>query len=239
MPQEVFSVSDSELGSLRLSVDTHAKSRPLSPEQVATGIQRLLSLGHSRAQIAELLGFSGTTMIGRFLKVLEIPEHLRYRVGWGSADEGAIAFSSVPYIVRLPNQEQDGLTVAAVKHRLTRLEIQSVVQLFERSGEPLENCVGRVVKRRSQVIALELIFGSIDAVAQKKISGLGQLRRDEALATVIRELAPNLADFQARLGSAEYMIAGRKGITDQLQSKLPRISEELVQYVTEMRDEGR
>ena len=223
-------IPESELQELRLSVGTHAARRLRSPEQVAQAVKRMLESGMPRGKIAEELGFHGTTMLGRFLKILQLPEGLRYQVGWSRNDQGSIPFSSASYLIRLPEEEQRKLAKAIAQHRLTRLEIQSVVQLFERSGDSLDRCVERVVRRKRETLRLEVFFGSVDSRAGTKLSHLAQSMRDRVLRKTLEGLAPELKDvrFQARLGVREYLVAGGEEVAKALGPVADQIGDRLL-----------
>ena len=237
-PDNRLGLSRSEFDELAISVGTHAAERRLSPQQVAEAIQVMIDSGHSRVEIAQNLGIS-PTMVGRFAKILQIRHEVRYHVGWGGrADQGSIPFSSALYLIRLPQDRQEDLILATSRSPLTRIEIQSVVQLFERSGDSLDDCIARVRMRRRRIIELEVVIGPVAPAVGERLRRMAQEDRDLLFKEVLKNLFPSLCDCRARLGETEFVVAGGKGMTAVLSGKLEQISHRLLKQVEGAKQKG-
>ena len=84
-------LSPQELQGLLLSVGTHRGKRLLSPVEVANLFAKVTSEGGRLGDCARAAQLEGTTMVGRFLRLLKLPESVRHLVDWGS-NPGAIGF---------------------------------------------------------------------------------------------------------------------------------------------------
>ena len=95
------SLNPLELGRLRMSVGygTHKKGRPLSPIEVGLYLRRARDAGISLNDCAKEIQLEGTGHIGRFLRILELPQDLQHLINWGSGKD-FIGFSSAVELVR-------------------------------------------------------------------------------------------------------------------------------------------
>ena len=77
-----------ELGRLRMSVGygTHKRGRPLSPIEVGLLLRKARDEGASLQDCARAIQLDGTGHIGRFLRILELPDDLRHLVDWGAGN---------------------------------------------------------------------------------------------------------------------------------------------------------
>ena len=84
-----------ELGRLRMSVGygTHKKGRPLSPIEVGLLLQRAHEKGVSLEDCARTIQLDGTGHIGRFLRILDLPEDIQHLIDWGSG-KNFVSFTS-------------------------------------------------------------------------------------------------------------------------------------------------
>ena len=70
----------------------HKKRRPLSPIEVGTLLRAAREQGTSLEDCARAMHLDGTGHIGRFLRVLNLPDDLHHMVDWG-ASKNSIGFS--------------------------------------------------------------------------------------------------------------------------------------------------
>lgn len=206
-----------ELRELQLSVGTHRGVRPLTPVEVADRFLRSLKAGASKAECAIETQLAGPTMVDRFLKLRELPSRIKHLVEWGKSGKGVIGFSVAVELTLLPHESQGEMGLRIVEHELTKNEIVSVRQLLERSSDPLQRCLERVLGRRPVVRHLEVILGSIDAADLQAVLGrYSQRERNSLFRGVIDELVPGARVTSARLGSSSYSIVGPRGVVVQL-----------------------
>src|SRR5262245_21023459 len=137
-----------EFRKVMLSVgDAHGRERPLSPVEVCNACRKAVEAGASRAKVARAFQID-SAMVGRFLRLGDLPSEIHHLLDWGKSKESALGFSAASELGRAPRGEQADLAVAVLKHGITKEEIRSIVQLHERSGEPLRACTTRVLGRR-------------------------------------------------------------------------------------------
>ncbi|MDE0395546.1 MAG: hypothetical protein OYK82_12300 [Gammaproteobacteria bacterium] len=200
-----------------MSVGTHRRVRDLTPVEVASYYAKAIRAGASKVECAQATQFRVTTMVDRFLRLLKLPQRLKHFVEWGRSGKGVIGFSGAVELTLFPCESQMEMGLKIVEHELTKKEIVSVRQLFERSPDPLGGCVQRVLGRRPVVKHVEVILGSIDDEELRVIlRGYSQRERNDVVWTVVRELVPAASITSARLGTSSFSIVGPRGVVAQL-----------------------
>ena len=198
-----------ELGRLRISVGygRQKKGRPLSPVEVGILLRRILDSGIPLRDCADAINLNGTGHIGRFLRILELPNDLQHLVGWGS-DKDCIGFSSAFEIVRLNNaNDQRLVTEAILKHNLNSKEVRQLVQLKRRSQKTIPECIEDVLKMRPIIKKRYIYIGSlIDHKIEAKLVNLTQNDRDRILKSSISHIG--LKGVSGRLGAKIFTLVG-------------------------------
>lgn len=201
-------LSPLELGRLRLSVGygTHKKGRPLSPVEVGLLFRRLRDSGLSLEQCAKTARLDGTG-IGRFLRVVELPQNIQHLVDWGSTN-GTIGFSCAVELARFRSAEdQNAVADSILENGLDSKEVRQVAQLRIRSQRPVEKCICEVLGMRPTVERRYIFIGSIvDGDVEKKLGELTQRERDSVLMTGIDLL--DLRAASGRLGRRFFTLTG-------------------------------
>lgn len=205
-----------EFQELNLSVGKTTRARrPLSPLEVADLCAKAIDNGVGRTELTRALKMTDTGMVSKFLRLREIVPEVRHLVSWGYSGDAAIGFSVAAQLARLPLDKQAAAAEAIVKHRLTRDQMISVIQLLERSKQTLAECINRVLSRNPVVRVRQFILGAItSAKTRSKLSSLSQLKRDELLEGVVTRLFPKAKDFTAKLGTERFAIIGGKSIAE-------------------------
>ena len=201
-------LSTFELGLLRMSVGygTHKKGRPLSPIEVGSLLQRARSAGMSLEECAGAIQLRGTGHIGRFLRILELPDDLQHLIDWGSG-KGAVGFSSAVELVKLREEaDQRAIAEAVLSDGLNSKEVRQIVQLRSRSGRPIATCVHEVVNMRPRIERRYVFLGSVVPEDVETLSILTQAKRDSILASGIQDLG--LRSSSGRLGPRFFTLVG-------------------------------
>ena len=205
-------LSQRELDLLYLSVGSHKLKRALSPIEVGTYCRRAKMAGESVKQIASALRLS-PTMVGRFLKVLQLDTNRHHLVDWGESKFSVVGFSTASEVVLIPESMQQQMVDAVCQYGLSKNEARSVRQLLERSGRPFDNCVNDVIGRRPIVVFRELVVGSItDNLMIERLAGMLQLERDALLLDVLSERYPDTGSITAKLGIRRFTVLGGKSV---------------------------
>lgn len=203
-------LSGLELGRLRLSVGygTHKKGRPLSPMEVGLLLRRARDSGVSLKDCAKAIQLDGTGHIGRFLRILDLPEDLRHLVDWSGGREGTIGFSCAVELVRL-SDDDDRRTVAdaIIGNGLDSKEVRQIAQLRHRSGRPVEDCVEEVLDMRPTIEKRYVFIGSIsDGAVGRDLTQLTQFQRNSILKACIDQF--DLQGASGRLGERFFTLVG-------------------------------
>ena len=199
-----------ELGRLRMSVGygTHKKGRPLSPIEVGSLLQRAHEKGVSLEECARAIQLDGTGHIGRFLRILDLPEDIQHLIDWGSG-KNFVSFTSAVELVKLKHaDDQHAVAKAVLSDSLSSKEVRQVGQLRNRSGRAIEVCLQEVLGMRPKVEKRYIFIG---AVASKDVEALGRLTqtlRDAILASGIKDIG--LRNATGRLGRRFFTLVGNK-----------------------------
>lgn len=199
-------LSADEMRDLIVSVGTHRAERRLSPVEVAELLEKACQAGASRNECAEAVGV-GTTQIGTFLQLLELPEKVRHLADWGSTGERGIAFSALAKLSRLDQSEQGKAAEAVLRDNLSWQEVVELVQLSDRTGDSLERCVEKVIDRRTEVETRHVFLGAItEPLLKTKIRKLRQPRRDSLFAEILEQIVKSNRLQASRLGRSHFSI---------------------------------
>ena len=201
----------SERRDLILSVGTHQVVRRLSPLEVARLLRKTIEHGTSRRACSSALGV-GTTQIGTFLKLLTLAPEVQHLAGWGSASVASVSFSSLAELSRLPTADQVEASEAILRNRLTWKEVVEVVQIADRSGKDVGECVTEVTRRRPRVENLHVFMGKVDRHIETDLSGLSQIERDSYLSIALDTLVGADKSIEGRLGSGIFTVVTAKDL---------------------------
>ena len=195
---------------LILSVGQHSAQRPFSPVEVATGLELLESHGMSNAEIAQLLLLSGTSMVSRFFKLLNISPNIRHVIDWG-ATGATLSFSSAVEIARLKEEEQNAVVTKALEYSLTKDEIIQIVQIRKRSGRDIGSCINEIIDMRPKYETKYVLVGAVYEKALHQIlSEIKQYDRDIILKNVIDSRLEKSILWEGRLGITKFTLVGEE-----------------------------
>ncbi len=197
-----------ELGRLRMSVGygTHKKGRPLSPIEVGALLRKARDAGVSLDDCAKAIQLDGTGHIGRFLRILDLPDDLRHLVDWG-AGKRFIGFTSAVELARLGDgRDQHVVADAILSEGLNSKEIRQVAQLRERSGRTVDACIEEVLGMRPTIEKRYVFIGAVAGESVAELVKLTQVARDSILASGIERLG--LHGASGRLGPRLFTLVG-------------------------------
>ena len=217
----MYGLSPEVLQKLILSVGTHRSKRPLMPVEVAEAINAALASGTTRQELADALHLEYPTMVGRFVRLLKLPPEIRHLVDWGQG-QSAISFAVASEIELLAsNNEQWEVAEATLKHRLAKVEVRQIVQIRQRSGKPVSECVAEVIRMRPRIERRHLIVGSVlSNRMQTVLQQMTQDKRDELLKNAIVSQNPELPPWGGRLGVEKFTLLGDEAFSAAVQ-RLP------------------
>lgn len=228
-------LSPFETRQLILSIGTHKTERALSPVEVAKYLQKVLDAGEKRVKIAERLHLRGTSMIGRFLRLLSLPIQVRHLINWGS-DPTSLSFHAASEIARLEvSEEQITLAKAALESQFNKSDIIQVIQIYQRSNKSIDDCIKAVLKQRPIVERRHLIAGELCCEELRtRLKQTSQQIRDNLLESVLERHIPNVSPLGTKLRDGYFLIVG----DDQLHSQVMSLSDDFEKTITEYLIEG-
>lgn len=202
-------ISPYELRQLILSVGTRKSVRPLSPIEVGSLMQRALDAGETRIDIAERLHLIGTTMIGRFTRIISLPAQVQQLVDWG-ADSATIPIESASHIARIKApEEQITLARVVLESRLSKSEIGQVIQIQQRSGNPIEECIASVLNQRPVIEKRHVIIGELQSEKlRESFRCTSQLDRDNLLRSALEKHLPDVSSLSCKVGNGYFLLIG-------------------------------
>lgn len=204
---------------LILSVGTHRNARPLSPVEVARGIEEALQQGATVSAVAESLQLSDATMVQRFRRLLALAPGIQYLVGWPNANS-SLTLTAGSEIARLPSMEvQQQLVSAVLEHNLKSGEIRQIVQILLKSQKSAKESIESVVRIRPQVVKRHVLVGAIEATDIKgRLGKLSQKARDELLNRAVSRQVPELPPWSGRLSPERFTLIGDLAFAKRIQS---------------------
>jgi|GEM_PF-352977 len=218
---------------LILSVGTRRARRRLSPIEVAEAIETSLASGSMVQELAVELDLH-PTMVLRFRRLLKLPPDIRHLVDWWQG-EARLSFEAASHIARLPSsKEQQEVVGAALKHRLGKVETVQIVQIRERSGKPIAECIEEVLRMRPQIERRHLLIGAITSEKVRiALRRMTQQERDQLLKSAVTSHSPELPPWEGRLGMERFTLLGGEAFGAAVQ-RLPGGFEEAINaYVEE------
>ena len=209
-------LAHSEFRQLLLSVGKTTRARrPLSPVEVGALCKESIDKGATQKEITKALGMTDTGMISKFVRLSDLIPAVRHLVSWGYSGDGAIGFSVAAQLAQLPEGQQAAAAESILRHNLSKDEMRSVVQLIDRSKQPLKECFDRVVQRRPTVQVRQLVLGGVTSPdTRSKLGSLTQVDRDELLQRIVARLFPTAKDFTAKLGIDRFAIIGSRSLAE-------------------------
>jgi hypothetical protein len=199
-------LTSDEAKNLILSVGTHHGRRPLSPMEVATLFQKAIKKGASKKLCAQFVHLNGPSMVSRFLKLLELSSLVQLSTDWGQKGS-TISFSSAQQLSNLSKDEQEMACREIMTNQLTRVEVEQIVQLKQRSGRTIAECLNDIIRMRPTITKVHVILGAItNTDVQERLSKYRQIERDNLFQGVISEMYPSGRTLSGRLGISQFSI---------------------------------
>lgn len=215
---ELPGLTRGEQRELLLSVGTHRGERPLSPLEVAQYMRRALNQGTDRGRIAKATHLSGPSMVGRFLRLLELHPVVQTMVDWGSG-AARLAFTSASEIGRfVPPSEQQRIAEAITSHGMTSSEVKEVSQIVRRAEVTADEGVERVLARRPEIVRRYVSIGRLPSGLRKIFEEKSQRDRDEHFALATEGLFSEGVVADARLGPEYFVISGGEDLQEELRA---------------------
>ncbi len=198
-----------ELGRLRISVGygTHKKGRPLSPIEVGQLLHQARDAGMSLKKCADAINLNGTSQVGRFLRILDLPQEIQHLISWGTGKD-AIGFSSAFELARIQGADNQRIVAESIlENGLKSKEIRQVAQLRKRSGRPIQECLKEILAMRTIIEKRYVFIGSVtDQGIESRLKDLTQMQRDSVLKSAIDEI--DLRGATGRLGQRFFTLVG-------------------------------
>lgn len=202
---------------LLLSIGSHRVNRPLSPVEVGEAVQASLNAGSSLHEVAEALHLEDTSVLTKFVRLLQLTPEVRHLVDWGRSDS-TIGFTAASEVARIQDpQDQVRLCHACLEHQLGSAEMKQVVQLRKRSRKLIEECVKEVLRLRPRIQRVHVFLGAVTSPALRGcLATLTQAQRDGLLQGAIRRRFGEMGEFGCRLGTDGFTITGGEKVAADL-----------------------
>ena len=138
-------------------------------------------------------------------------------MSWGG-QKGFISFSAANQLVRFEDTEEQHAVVRSIlSEGLNSKEIRQVVQLKNRSGREIGECLEEVLNMRPVIEKKHVFIGTIeDQKVTSILAGLTQAERDSILKHSI--VALNLGEVSGRLGKRFFTLVGSDSLDIAIQS---------------------
>ena len=207
-------ISGEDLQALILSVGTHRAKRPLSPREVAQILGRAREGGATAGDCAKAVGVA-PSQIRAFLNLLHLPLEMQDLADWRGSKNASISFSTLVELARIHSStDQSEIVKAILSHRMTWAEVVQLVQILERSGGTVSDCLASVLKQRPYIEIRHLFAGSITSDAAKQsVENLLQAERDELMARVLQNIIGDGHQVTGRLGTNKFTVVSNNDLS--------------------------
>lgn len=225
-------LSDEQWRDLVLSVGTGRSVRRLPPSHVSKLLAEAVTY-LSREEIARRLGLKGTDMIARFLALRRLPEDDLGLVCW-RREEGLVPFTSAYFASKLQDSaSRSALLRAIITNRLDTTEVESVVQLMERSHVTLPESINKVVKSRRQVTTQHLFAGVITSLPSG-LQGVDEQGLSAQLKKAVTLGVPGISVIAAKISGDRYFIVTNSKGADAMKDSWTRRGLDMDSFVSEL-----
>jgi hypothetical protein len=189
----------------------------LTPVEVAEAVQASLDAGSTLHEIAEFLHLEGTSVLTKFVRLLRLSPEVRHLVDWGKS-ESTIGFTAASEVARLDkHDEQVQLCQAGLQHQLGSSEMKQILQLHQRSGRSIEDCVVEILQLRPRVQRIHVLIGAVTSPdVCRRLAPISQADRDTVMRSAVKKAFPKLGKFGCRLGADRFTVTGDDGVSTEL-----------------------
>ena len=187
--------SSDERGDLLASIGGGAHVRPLTPVAVGSLLAREASRGVRHDAMAKALHLDSAAMIGRFIRVADLPPEIGASVGWGRSAKW-INLTQAQEIARLeaPAEQRD-LARLALEYRLSGTEVRGAVQICLRRGVGAAAGVEETVRLRPVIERRYVQIGSlVDSRVQAAVAAMDEAKRAVLLSQVLVDVGLSVID---------------------------------------------
>ncbi len=218
---------------LILSVGTHRPNRPYSPLEVAEKMQSVINQGVSAEELRKMLHLDGSSMVARFLGLLNLEPDIRYLVDWGKKDQ-LLSMTAAVEIARLPPGDQVLVANKALEYGFSKEEIKQVVQLRQRSREDINSCLTKVLALRPNIERRFVFVGAItDSVLMSSFGAMTQLERDSILRKIVNTRIPQIKKVSTRTSRNRFYLIGDEELSNAMKSLQPDFETIFNQWLNE------
>jgi hypothetical protein len=194
--------------------------------------------GASADDLRRMLHLDGSAMIARFIGLLRLEPDVQHLVGWGRRDR-LLSMSTAAEISKVPPDDQLILAQQALERGFSKDEVKQVVQLRQRSREPIERCIEKIVALRPQVEQRHAFIGAIsDQALKKRLAAISQANRDSILRSAIETRLSGLSDFTARLGVGRFSVIGDARLAAEMKRLDPEFESAINEWLAQEIDHG-
>lgn len=211
-------LSPENLRDLILSVGTHQSERTLSPVEVAEFFEKTINAGTTVEELSEEV-LLNPTMIARFRRLLSLAPEIQHLIGWGGVSQ--ISFSTASEIARLKTSEEHRfLAKSTLEHELSKNEVIQIIEVRNKFGKPIDECVEEILKMRPRIIKRYLFVGAVKSSdIQDRLTEMPQEGRNALFKKAVMSNYPDLPYWEGQLGIKGFNLIGGEDL-DQALSKL-------------------
>jgi hypothetical protein len=207
---------------LVLSLGTHRRDRALMPLEVSDLLVRARAAGASVAQLAAAVGIASSDIIRKFLALSSLADPIKPLVAWGGS-KGLIAFANAAEIASLPAPQQVVAAEAIVEHRLSNAEVEELMQVWRRSGQPeIEEVIEKTLLRRPQIDRRYVYMGELTEPAASRLGVLSVAARDALLQQAAVEAFGPIAGLAVSASGRRVALIAPHDLSDQIGADFDR-----------------
>ena len=220
-------ISPDERKNLILTLGTHRKTRRLSPVEAAQIIDKAISGGMSREDVASLCLVS-VDMVMKIRKLVTLTPGVRHMIEWGGGPS-TVSPSVGTEIARLvDSSHQEQLCALSLQWKLIKREVLAIIDFVNRLGLSVDNAVERVVSQRTVKKQLYVVVGALlDLELTRALDNLPQNQRNDLLNRAVKRLYAGTREWGSSLGASRFTLTGDRVFADFI-GRLPEGAEQTI-----------
>jgi len=135
----------------------------------------------------------------------QLPDGLAAVISWGGG-RGTLSMSAASELLRLGDKAAQAFPLA-LSNNISKEEARQIVQLHQRSGQPIDACVKQSLLTRPRIEQMELIIGTIlDPLAKAHCAQLGNEDSTKLLSRRLAQRFPDLFFKSIRVNADKFSL---------------------------------
>ncbi len=211
---------------LILTLGSDRAERRFDPLKTAQTLDQALKGGGSFKEVADLVGFKGTSVLREIHRLLRLAPEIQHLVQW-RARPPALSMTSASYVARLDDTSDQLAAIQAIlEHDFSSTETRQLIETRFKSKLPIGECVKSMMRLRPHIDKKHLLVGAIISQdLSHSLEDMAQAERDELLRLAVLHGLGELSPWSGTLGSTRFTLIGGENFLDEVNASVSNFEE--------------